>query len=93
MRTACGRVPTISVFYGIVVKMFFDDHDPPHIHVEYAGDAAAVNLATGEVMAGRSSLRALRLVREWMALRESELNENWALAKSRRPVQPVEPLP
>jgi hypothetical protein len=37
VRIPSAGVPTLSVFYGIVIKMFFDDHDPPHLHVEYAG--------------------------------------------------------
>ena len=93
MHTVRGCVPTISVFYGIVIKMFFDDHDPPHIHVEYADDEAKVGLATGELLRGVIPARALRLVREWMTLHEAELEENWRLAKAMHPVHRVEPLP
>ena len=86
-------MPTISVFYGIVIKMFFSDHGPAHIHVEYGGDEAVLALAGGRVIRGSVPPRALRLVRTWVSLHEEELAENWRLAKARLPVARVEPLP
>ena len=93
MRIPSAVVPTLSVFYGIVIKMFFDDHDPPHLHVEYAGQEAKVGLAGSELMRGVIPPRALRLVREWIILHRDELEENWRLAKAMQPVRRVEPLP
>jgi hypothetical protein len=58
------RVPTISSFYGIVIRMYFSDHAPPHFHSVYAGEEAVVAIATGDVLRGGLPERAMRLVRE-----------------------------
>src|SRR6476661_6598087 len=46
-------VPTISRFYGIVIRMYFSDHAPPHFHAVYAGEEAVIMIATGEILRGR----------------------------------------
>jgi len=46
-------VPTIAIFFGIIVRMWHDDHPPPHIHVEYQGFEALVAIGTGEVSQGQ----------------------------------------
>jgi hypothetical protein len=86
-------MPTISTFYGIVIAMFFNDHDPPHFHARYAGDAARFEIATGEPMDGGLPPRADRLVREWAMLHRVELEEDWRLAQALEPLRSIEPLP
>jgi hypothetical protein len=61
-------VPDISRFFGIVIKMFFDDHNPPHFHAEYAGSVALVGIRTLAVFSGRLPPRAMGLVIEWATL-------------------------
>jgi len=61
-------VPEISRFLGIVIKMFFDDHNPPHFHAEYAGDVALIDIRTLSVFAGQLPPRAMGLVVEWAVL-------------------------
>lgn len=73
------RVPTISVFYGIVIAMFFDDHPPPHFHARYAEHEARISIETGEALGGKLPARASRLVREWTDLHRGELEDNWRL--------------
>jgi hypothetical protein len=58
-------MPTVSAFYGILIRMFFIDHPPPHFHARYGEFEATVNIATLEVMEGDLPRRALNLVREW----------------------------
>ncbi len=70
-------MPEISRFYGIVIKMFFDDHEPPHFHVEYAEHQAVVNIETLALIGGTLPPRALGLVAEWAALHQEELREAW----------------
>jgi hypothetical protein len=70
-------MPTISVFYGIVIQMFFDDHNPPHFHARYGRAKALVRIADGEIMSGELPPTAARLVREWALARRPELEENW----------------
>ena len=86
-------VPTISRFYGIVIRMYFADHAPPHFHAVYAGEEAVIEIATGEVLRGHLPDRALRMVREWASMHRDEPAANWARAQvPQRPV-PIAPLP
>ena len=57
-------MPEISRFFGIIIKMFFDDHNPPHFHAEYSGEFVLIDIRTLSVFAGRFSPRALGLVIE-----------------------------
>jgi Domain of unknown function (DUF4160) len=86
-------VPTISRFYGIVIRMYFADHAPPHFHAFYAGEEAVLEIASGQVMRGAMPDRALRMVREWVPLHRRELLDNWD--RLQVPDQPlaISPLP
>lgn len=77
-------MPEISRFFGIIIKMFFDDHNPPHFHEEYSGEFMLIDIRTLSVFAGRFSPRALGLVIEWATLRQQELFDNWERARARR---------
>ena len=69
-------MPEISRFYGIIIKMYFNEHNPPHFHVEYQDYEAIVNIETGE-LTGKISRRALVLVYEWLDQNKEALLENW----------------
>ena len=75
-------MPTIAYFLGIAVRMYFNDHDPPHFHVRYQGFRARVLIANGEVIDGRLPPTAARLTREWTALRRDALVKNWIAART-----------
>jgi len=60
-------MPEISRFYGIAIKMYFNDHPPPHFHAEYGDDEILVVIDTLAVIAGRMSSRATSLILEWAA--------------------------
>ena len=62
-------MPEICRFYGIVIKMFWDDHEPPHFHVEYGGEAAVIEIRTMAVLHGSLPGRALGMAVEWAAAR------------------------
>lgn len=85
-------MPTISVFFGIVIRMYYDDHGPPHFHVHYGEHSAVIAIDTLEVQEGKLPPRALAMVREWAAAHRSELREDWALAEAHRPLKPIAPL-
>lgn len=87
-----SSMPTISRFYGIVIRMYFTDHAPPHFHAVYSGAEASIAIATGEVLRGELPDRALRLVREWMAIHRDELDANWARIQEPAQPLPIEPL-
>ena len=76
-------MPTISMFYGIVVSIFFKDdvrHHLPHIHVRYQGSKAAVAIEDGAVLDGDFPARQLKLVQAWIEIHRDELLANWELA-------------
>jgi hypothetical protein len=83
----------LSRFYGIVIRMYFDDHDPPHFHAEYAESEALIGIETLGVIAGHLRPRALGLVAEWAALHQDELREAWLQAKNLQPTDKIAPLP
>lgn len=87
------RMPELARFFGIRITMVYEDHAPPHFHAEYAGMEAHFAIASGEIIAGNLSPRAARLVREWLELHRSELEENWQRRTQRQPLKPIAPLP
>ncbi|RLD53916.1 MAG: transcriptional regulator [Bacteroidetes bacterium] len=84
-------MPEISRFYGIVVRMFFDDHNPPHFHIEYQDFEAAINIEDG-IVKGEIPRRALKLVYEWLDLHKDELIENWNLLNKTGEYKKIDPL-
>jgi hypothetical protein len=85
-------VPEISRFFGIVIKMFFDDHNPPHFHAEYAGRLALIDIRTLAAFSGRLPPRAMGLVIEWATLHQQELLADWERAQTQQDLRPIAPL-
>lgn len=85
-------MPEISRFFGIVIQMYYNDHDPPHFHVRYSGQRALVAIEDLAILGGQLSPRALSLVREWAALHREELTEDWNLARAESELRPIPPL-
>ena len=73
-------MPTISSFYGILIRMFFNDHAPPHFHARFGEFEATIDLATLSVHEGHLPSRALSLVQEWAMIHREELGANRRLA-------------
>ncbi len=85
-------MPEIARFFGIVVQMFFDDHNPPHLHAEYQGRKALVDF-NGNVLRGDLGSRtALRLLREWIDMHAEELMADWELARASKEIRRIAPL-
>jgi hypothetical protein len=82
-------VPTIAIFYGIVIRMYWRDHAPPHVHAIYQGFEALIAIESAEVIGGHLPPNALRIVREWVGLRSVELAENWQRGRRFEPFQHV----
>ncbi len=70
-------MPEICRFYGIIIRMFFRDHLPPHFHVEYAEFKGKINIIDGELIEGSLPKKALRLVQAWTELHRDELLINY----------------
>ena len=75
-------MPIISTFFGIIVRMYFADHGPPHIHVEYQGHEALIAILDGSIIQGSLPKRALALVKQWCLDHRAELEQNWANAQA-----------
>ncbi len=84
-------MPIISTFFGIIIRMYFDDHEPPHFHAEYQGESAIIGL-DGSVIVGELPRTAKRLVKDWAHIRQQELIANWAKAKKLEPLEQIAPL-
>ena len=85
-------MPEISLFYGISVTMYYDDHNPPHFHVEYAGNKAIIDILNASVMRGALPNKQLKLVLAWCVLHQDELMQNWELSKQSLPLNRINPL-
>jgi len=85
-------MPTISKFYGIVIRMYFDDHVPPHFHAMYQGFEAIYTISPFSIYEGGLPSRANRLVREWARLHRDELMEDWEAAVELRSLKKIAPL-
>ncbi len=87
-------MPELSRFYGIVIKMIYNDddkHHKPHVHVYYGEYEASIGL-DGEVLEGRMPLKQVRMVSGWMAVHEDELYEAWNNAVRNKTFKKIEPL-
>lgn len=85
-------MPEISRFFGIVIKMFFDDHNPPHFHAEYSGDLALIDIGNLYVFSGRLPPRVMGLVIEWAIIHQEELFVDWERARSQKDLLKISPL-
>jgi len=84
-------MPEISRFFGIIIAMYWNDHNPPHFHAKYGGHEILISL-DGIILDGEIPRRALSMVLEWLALHRQELLENWVRCKERKPLLIIEPL-
>ena len=88
-------MPILSMFYGIVIRMYFYDdkqHHVPHLHAEYAGKQAVISISDGEVLAGALPSGKVRLVQAWIEIHREELLADWRLAVIGEEVFKIEPL-
>jgi hypothetical protein len=85
-------VPELSRFYGIIIRMFYSDHPPPHFHAVYQGNVIMVDINTSEVLQGDMPRRARGLVLEWAALHRAELQHAWDLASRNQEPSKIQPL-
>jgi hypothetical protein len=88
-------MPTISMFYGILVAMFFEDNDRhhlPHIHVRYSGKTASIAIEDGRLLAGVCPPKQLKLVQAWIEIHKDELFADWELAVAGERPYPIAPL-
>ena len=85
-------MPEISRFFGIVIKMFFDDYNPPHFHAEYSGDVALIEIPSLSIFSGRLPPRVLGFVIEWATIHQQELLVDWERARAQQDMLKIAPL-
>lgn len=85
-------MPTISMFYGIIIRMYNNgEHNPPHFHATYQGYNATFNL-DGELRDGEMPKKQIKLISAWAEIHKEELQANWTLAMEEQPLYKIDPL-
>jgi hypothetical protein len=85
-------LPTISQFFGIFIRMYFNDNVPPHFHAIYGEYEAVIVIESLDILEGSLPRRALGLVREWASLHTDELRMDWELCRTRQQPLKIDPL-
>ncbi len=85
-------MPEICRFFGIIIRMYYADHNPPHFHAIYQDDTAEYDINTLLTIRGSLPSRAHAMVLEWASLHREELLEDWKLAIERKEIKKIEPL-
>lgn len=85
-------MPTISVFRGIKITMYWADHMPPHFHARYGDAEVLVSIKDLEVIEGNFPSKQLKMLLGWAAMRQDQLMDNWELAENKQELFEIEPL-
>jgi hypothetical protein len=85
-------MPEVSRFFGITIRMYYDEHDPPHFHAIYGEYEIEVGIDPIVVLYGKLPNRAISMVIEWAALHQNELQANWERMRAAQPVRKIVPL-
>lgn len=85
-------MPTICTFFGIFIRMYYDEHNPPHFHVYYGDHNAIIAIDTLEVLEGKLPKRAFAMVVEWAIEHREELLSNWDNVQKHEPLHKIKPL-
>ncbi len=85
-------MPTISMFYGIIISMFYNDHAPPHFHAKYAEFKGTIDIRQLKMTQGNLPRRALALILDWAELHQNELLSDWNLCENKEAPFKIDPL-
>lgn len=85
-------MPEISRFFGIVIAMYYNEHNPPHFHARYGSAKVEIDIQTLSVLGGKLPPRALGLVMEWASCHREELMVDWERARQQLELNKIEPL-
>jgi len=85
-------MPYVSMFFGIIIRMFYNEHPPSHFHAEYQGTKGNFDFDGNMIKGNIKSKNALRLIKEWAELHKSELEVNWQNAKIKKDINKIEPI-
>jgi len=85
-------MPEISRFYGIIIALYYNEHNPPHFHAKYGEFKAEIDIKTLQLLKGDLPKRARALVLEWADEHRNELMHDWELARQNAELLKIEPL-
>jgi hypothetical protein len=85
-------MPVISRFFGVIIRMYYDEHNPPHFHAEYQGNEAIFDMQGNIIKGNLKSKTATKLVREWVDLHQQDIEKNWDLARKNQELLNIDPL-
>lgn len=85
-------MPEICRFYGIIIAMYYNEHNPPHFHAKYGEFVAEIDIRTLQIFKGELPKRAKTLVLEWADEHRDELQQDWELARQKQELKDIEPL-
>lgn len=85
-------MPEISRFYGIIIALYYNEHNPPHFHAKYGEFVAEIDIRTLQILNGNLPKRAKALVLEWADEHRENLMIDWELARKMAELNPIEPL-
>ncbi len=84
-------MPIISRFFGIIIYIYWRDHQPPHFHARHGDDEVIIEIETGEVT-GHISRRAVEMLQKWRKLHINELLDDWKRAEQKKALRQIAPL-
>lgn len=85
-------MPVISEFFGITIRMYYQEHEPPHFHAEYRDGRSTFDFEGQPLSGEMRSRRARRLIRMWALRNQRELESNWSRINAGEPILPIPPL-
>ena len=85
-------MPIVSAFYGMVIRIYFDDHNPPHFHVSYGNKEIAIAIESGKILGGKLPTRLMNAIREWHVLHKQELLAAWHDVQQMKKPNKIKPL-
>jgi len=85
-------MPYVSMFFGIIIRMFHNDHNPPHFHADYQGQRGIFDFSGQMIKGNLKSNRARKLIKEWALLNQQNLKENWEKAEQGKQIDRIAPL-
>ena len=83
-------MPVISYFFGIYIRMYHDDHNPPHFHAEYQGHEGVFAIEDGAMLIGDMPRKAQKIIAEWAVEHRDALMADWELAVAMEPLEHIQ---
>lgn len=87
-----GSVPVISIFFGIVIRMHYKEHEPRHFHAEHQAHEGKFDFDGNQIVGNITSANALALIRQWAQLNRAGLDANWSKIKAGQALDRIPPL-